>query len=380
MLHYFSADCITFVFSGYLRLLWKSGKLEIGRKYQYYNILMTACSREHVQRSLSSQKLKMDWKVPFLHQQWHLAAGWRYKRSLVFPHFIFIICTINLLTDYILNSFLVSGLVTQPGSSYKQQEKGFSIWPLSSSEKLQNNQLIKPVIFIPVTPSIPARLTFMAVVIKFWTSFSNFPMSLKMTPHPLFSLFGLCPPTVERGCSALRLRPRLRLSAGGQTCYFPNQKSICNLSHFLPHRLKVFQFSKSKSCWVFASSTAFFKPVRHCLSHHTSHSTSHSLVKLPYQSFNYSLTGWVTTQVKQSLTGCVMCFLMSISYISSAVLQAQDVGVLRQPHHSVQRQLQTRVSRYAIQDHRHRAVVRHLCMRHRGVRLVHLHISTDAPC
>lgn len=44
LLHYFNADYITSVFSGFSGN--QSGKLEIGRKYQYYNILMTAFSRE----------------------------------------------------------------------------------------------------------------------------------------------------------------------------------------------------------------------------------------------------------------------------------------------------------------------------------------------
>lgn len=55
---------------------------------------------------------------------------------------------------------------------------------------------------------------------------------------------------------------------------------------------------------------------------------------------------------------------LNTSYVSSAVLQARDVRVLSQLHHGVQRQLQARVGRHVVQNHRHRAAVRHLQGRH----------------
>lgn len=64
--------------------------------------------------------------------------------------------------------------------------------------------------------------------------FCNLTAFLKLTRHPLFSAFGLFTPTVERGRSALELRPRSRLPASGQTRYFPNHKSIRNFSQTLP--------------------------------------------------------------------------------------------------------------------------------------------------
>lgn len=61
---------------------------------------------------------------------------------------------------------------------------------------------------------------------------------LKLTHHPLFSAFGLFTPTIELGRRVPELRPRCCLPASGQTCYFPNQKSICNFLQTLPTQTK----------------------------------------------------------------------------------------------------------------------------------------------
>ena len=66
----------------------------------------------------------------------------------------------------------------------------------------------------------------------------NLSAFLKLTHRPLFSVFGLFTPTTELGRCVPELRPRCCLPASGQTCYFPNQKSICNFLRTLPTQTK----------------------------------------------------------------------------------------------------------------------------------------------
>lgn len=170
--------------------------------------------------------------------------------------------------------------------------------------------------------------------------------SLKVTRRPPSPPRGLCTPTAARRRSAPRRRPRRHLPTAGQTCSFPNQKSISNVSHSFPHRGDGAELASS--CRVSLTQQVL------------STKLAHARLKPG--------ADWLADSGEgEHGTG--------VSYVSSAVLQAHDVGVLAQLCHSIQRQLQARVSRHTVQNHRHRAAVRHLRVRHGRVRQVQPHPS-----
>lgn len=151
----------------------------------------------------------------------------------------------------------------------------------------------------------PVRLL---IKLLLWKT-TDFPS--KATGCPPSSPLGLRTPTAERRRSAPPRHPRHRLAA--QTCSLPNQKSICNLCRSFPHRGDGGRVQPNAGLLILGG-------------------REHG---------------------------------RGVSYISSAVLQAHDVGVLAQLHHGIQRQLQARVSRDAVENHRDRAAVGHLRVKRR---------------
>lgn len=175
--------------------------------------------------------------------------------------------------------------------------------------------------------------------------------SLKVTRRPPSPPRGLRTPTAARRRSAPWRHPRRHLPTAGQTCSFPNQKSICNVSHSFPHRGDGAELASS--CRVSLAQQEL------------STKLAHARLK---PGADWLTADWLADSGEgEHGTG--------VSYVSSAVLQAHDVGVLAQLCHSIQRQLQARVSRHAVQNHRHRAAVRHLRVRHGRVRQVQPHPS-----